>query len=96
MNKDIFESVANIFTEYCADHFDSDFEDVPEGFNTAEGFLNYFEEWLEENIDNEENGNDFEHVLDNFDEVEAEEIEEGVFIPVIDDSESTAHYMDGQ
>lgn len=42
----------------------------------------------------------YQHVLNHFDEVGVEDINEGIedepmFIPVIEDN-STAHYMDGQ
>ena len=95
MNKKIFEQVAEEFTEYCADHYDSGFEDAPEGYYTPEGFRNYFKSWLEE-----QDSDECQHVLDNFDEVSVENINEGIedepmFIPVIED-DSTAQYMDGQ
>lgn len=95
MNKKIFEQVAEEFTEYCADQYDSGFEDAPEGYDTPEGFRNYFKRWLEE-----QDSDECQHVLDNFDEVDVENINEGIedepmFIPVIEDN-STAQYMDGQ
>ena len=101
MNKKIFEQVAEAFVEYCADYYESGFEDEPEGYRTAEGFLNCFKEWLEAFVDgdNDDEWNkeyeDAQHVLDHFDEVDVEELEEGMFIPVIEDN-STAQYMNGQ
>ena len=98
MNKDIFEQVAEEFTEYVADHYDSGFEDAPEDINTPEGFRNYFKSWLEE-----QDGDGYQHVLDHFDEVDVENINEGIedepmFIPVIEDDSTqyytTAQYMD--
>lgn len=95
MNKKIFEQVAESFVEYCADYFESGREDAPEGYDTPEGFRNYFKRWLEE-----QDSDECQHVLDNFDEVSVENINEGIedepmFIPVIEDN-STARYMDGQ
>lgn len=97
MDRDIFENVAEMFCEYCADHYDDGFGDVPEGYDTVEGYLNCFKEWLEDmSVNDEECGDEFDHVLDHFDEVEAEEIEDGMFIPVVDFSNSTGHYMERQ
>lgn len=101
MNKDIFEQVAEAFVEYCADYYDSGFEDTPEGYDTPEGFRNCFKDWLEK-----QDGDGYQHVLDHFDEVGVENINEGIeddepmFIPVIEDNSpqyyTTAQYMDGQ
>lgn len=38
MNKKIFDQVAEEFTEYVTDYYDSGFEDTPEDLNTPEGF----------------------------------------------------------
>ena len=106
MNKNIFEQIAEMFCEHCADYYESGFEDEPEGYRTAEGFLNCFKEWLEAFVDGDNDDEwhkeyeDAQHVLDHFDEVSVENINEGIedepmFIPVIEDN-STARYMDGQ
>ena len=103
MNKEIFEQVAEEFTDYVADYYDSGFEDAPEDINTPEGFLGLFQNFLEGLIEQDPDNDNIEmyqHVLDNFDEVGVEDINEGIedepmFIPVIEDK-STARYMDGQ
>lgn len=101
MNKEIFEQVAEMFAEYCADYYESGRKDEPEGYRTAEGFLDCFKEWLDDmSMEDDEFSDDFDHVLDHFDEVGVEDINEGIedepmFIPVIED-DSTARYMDGQ
>lgn len=103
MNKEIFDQVAEEFTDYVADYYDSGFEDAPEDINTPEGFLGLFQNYLEGIIE-QDPGNDnidmYQHVLDHFDEVGVEDINEGIddepmLIPVIEDK-STARYMDGQ
>lgn len=98
MNKEIFEQVAEEFTNYVADYYDSGFEDAPEDINTPEGFRSYFKNWLEK-----QDGDGYQHVLDNFDEVDVENINEGIedepmFIPVIEEPQyyTTAQYMDEQ
>lgn len=99
MNKEIFEDVAQQFCDYCADYYDSGYVDEPEDYRTADGYLGLFQNWLEGIVEQDPDNEDiayYEHVLDNFDEVEVEEIEDGVFIPVINDSESTGQYMEGQ
>ena len=97
MNKEIFERVANAYVDYCADYYDSAFVDTPDGFDTPSGFLNDFKSWLYNNggDDYMTDGdgmtedefvqwcNDVEHVIEYFDEVGVEEIEEGVYIPVL-------------
>ena len=103
MNKKIFEQVAEEFTNYVTDNYDSGFEDAPEDLNTPEGFLRLFQNYLEGIIEQDPHNDDikmYQHVLNHFDEVGVEDINEGIedepmFIPVIEDN-STAHYMDGQ
>ena len=84
MDKNIFEDVAQMFCDYVGDVYDSGMEDAPDELYTKEGYLKMFREWLEENKDEYES---FEHVLEYFDEVSAEEFdpedEPGVYIPVI-------------
>lgn len=75
----------------------SGFEDTPEGFLGL--FQNYLEGIIEQDPHND-NIKMYQHVLNHFDEVGVEDINEGtedepMFIPVIEDN-STAHYMDGQ
>lgn len=95
MNKNIFEKVSEAFVEYCADYYESGFRDEPEGYRTAEGFLDVFKWWLNDCDEYVTDGddvtdekaqqwwNDIDHVLEHFDEVGVEELEEGVFIPVL-------------
>jgi len=84
MDKNIFEDVAQMYCEYVCDVYDSGMEDAPDELYTKEGYLKMFREWLEENKDEYES---FEHVLEHFDEVSAEEFdpedEPGIYIPVI-------------
>lgn len=98
MNTEIFERVAETFTEYCADHFDSGYEDAPEGFDNSQGFLNYFKKWLQQRTtaadSNNQEKEDTKHILNHFNEVEVEEIDDDVYIPVIRDSNSTVCYME--
>ena len=82
MNKEIFEQVAEEFTDYIADYYDSGFEDAPEDINTSEGFLGLFQNYLEGIIEQDPGNNNikmYQHVLNHFDEVEAEEVEEGIY-----------------
>lgn len=103
MNKNIFEQVAESFVEFCADYYESGREDEPEGYRTAEGFLGLFQNFLEGLVEQDPDNDDIElyqHVLDHFDEVGVEDLNEGIedepmFIPVIEDN-STAQYLDGQ
>ena len=103
MNKDIFDEVATQFTEFCTDYYDSGFEDEPEDYRTAEGYLGLFQNWLEGTVEQDpynEYIDYYKHVLDHFDEVSVEDLNEGIedepmFIPVIEDN-STARYMEGQ
>lgn len=103
MNKEIFDQVAEEFTDYVADYYDSGFEDAPEDINNPEGFLGLFQNYLEGIVEQDPSNDNIEmyqHVLDHFDEVGVEDINEGIddepmLIPVIEDN-STARYMDGQ
>ena len=72
MNKEIFEQVAEEFTDYVADYYDSGLEDTPEDINTPEGFLGLFQNYLEGIIEQDpdnDNIEKYQHVLDHFDEV---------------------------
>lgn len=91
MDKNVFEDVAQMYCEYISDVYDSGMEDAPDELYTKEGYLKMFREWLEAFEPwLEENKNEygsFEHVLEHFDEVSAEEFdpddEPGIYIPVI-------------
>lgn len=89
MDVNAFRRVAEKFTEHCAYHFYDRCEQKPKDFDTAKGFLDYFKKWLD--TMSEEYCDDFDHVLDHFDEVEVEKIDDDTYIPVIGDLNSTAH-----
>lgn len=84
MNKKIFEDVAQMYCDYISDVYDSGLKSAPDELYTKKGYLKMFREWLEENKNEYES---FEHVLEHFNEVSAEEFDPDddpkVYIPVL-------------
>lgn len=89
MDKNIFNDIAETFTNILVDNYDSGLQDMPKGLETKKGFLQYFKNWLQDESKSSytDYSNDCKHVLKHFDEVDAEEFdpedEPGKFIPVL-------------